>query len=107
MKVKNHTVDVMGRANLAGHYPLKRDDKTMSARAYARLVREAEAFFDGFGLDFSQYGNADVSLMEDVTVDITWTHKASGQEIELSYIHFDRKTGEILQAGTNYGRLGL
>ena len=70
-----------------------------------RIIKEAYEFFDGYGIDFTQYGKPELHL--DLGENsyapgyIVWTHKTSGNELILSSIWVDRKTGEIKQAGSH------
>lgn len=84
-----------------------RDDATISKRAHARLVREARDMLEGYGLDFAQLDGPAFVFHEMTTATATWTHKTSGQEVALSEIWFNQKTGAIHQCGSNYGRLSL
>lgn len=75
----------------------------LSNRCHARLVREAQEHFDGFGIDFSQYSTPVVILHEEIVAQVDWEHKTSGKKISLLRIYFDEKTGAISQCGENYG----
>lgn len=77
----------------------------LSNRCHTRLVREARQHFDDFGIDFTQYGPGEVLLDDDITAQVTWTHKKSGRTITLTQIWFNKKTGEINQCGSQYGNL--
>ncbi|MBC2806573.1 hypothetical protein C3Y94_025825 [Rhizobium ruizarguesonis] len=75
----------------------------LSNRCHARLIREARQHFDGFGIDFTQYDEPAVLLMEELVAQIEWTHKESQRQLRLLEVWFDKKTGAILQCGQNYG----
>jgi hypothetical protein len=77
----------------------------LSNRCYARLVREAVEHFEGFGLDFSQYDQPVVTLDDEITAQVEWTHKVSGKTLTLTSVWFNERTGEINQCGTSYGGL--
>jgi hypothetical protein len=77
----------------------------LSNRCHARLVREARKHFDGFGIDFSQYGEPVVILHDKIIAQVEWTHKTSQRQIRLLEVWFDERTGAILQCGQNYGDL--
>lgn len=72
-------------------------------QCYARLVREARQHFDGFGIDFSQYGEPVVVLSDEIVAQVEWTNISSGKKLTLLEVWFHEKTGEILQCGQNYG----
>ncbi len=85
----------------------KHETVRLSGRCYARLIREAQRdYLDGYAFDWSQW-RATVILNEDITAQIEWENVTTGAELTLTCIHFDRKSGAILQAGSNYGRLTL
>jgi hypothetical protein len=106
--VENYTIDLMGRANLYGRLPLKQVDGSISRRAHERIIREAKRdYLDGYDIDWSRYEEPTVVFHDMMTCQIEWKHKVSGREIHLSNICFDKRTGAIDQAGTNYGSLTL
>jgi hypothetical protein len=72
------------------------------------LAQVKEELLAGFGLDFTQLDEGRVIFNDnDVIAEVIFTHKETGNEVVLSSIWFDKKTGDILQSGTNYGRLTL
>lgn len=81
----------------------KSNTAKLSNRCHARLIREARAHFDGFGIDFSQYDEPVVTLMDEITAQVEWTHRESQRQIRLLEVWFDKKTGAINQCGQNYG----
>lgn len=111
MKVENYVQNLNDysqfRNNGRGGCGIKRADGTLSRRAMARLIRDAHKFMDGFGLDWSQFDVSSVTFYDMQTAQVEWKHKVSGNEVHLTDIHFERKTGEIIQAGSNYGNLTL
>jgi hypothetical protein len=79
----------------------------LSERCHARLIREAQRdYLEGYGFDWAEW-TPEVVLSEEITAQIEWKHKTTGREIHLTRITFDRRTGKIEQAGTNYGSLTL
>lgn len=111
MEVENYTQNFddwsQFRNGGRGGCGIKRAPATLSKRAMARLVREAYKFMDGYGLDFSQFDAPLVTFYDMLTAQVEWKHKVTGFEVHLTGVHFERKTGEIIQAGTNYGSLTL
>lgn len=80
----------------------------ISLKIQEKLLAQAKENLKGFGLDFTQLDEGRVELSNDeITAEVIFTHRESGDEVVLSSIWFDKKTGEILQSGTNYGRLTL
>lgn len=79
---------------------------TISRRVYDRILRQAKNdYLDGFGIDWSKYDEGNLIFDNMITCQAEFTNKLSGQKILLTYIWFDKKTGEINQAGTQYGSL--
>lgn len=87
------------------NWTTKTNKATLSKRCYERLVREAREHFDGFGIDFTQYGRPTVVLSDEITAQVEWVHRLSGKSITLLEIWFNKKTGAINQCGQNYGGL--
>ncbi|AXQ68474.1 hypothetical protein HOT99_gp143 [Caulobacter phage CcrBL10] len=112
MQAENYTQNLSDwsqyRNNGRGGCGLKRAEGTISKRAYERLIREAKRdFLSGFDIDWSKYGEPTVTFYDMLTAQIEWPNLKSGQLITLTHIWFERKTGEILQAGSNHGSLTL
>jgi hypothetical protein len=80
----------------------------ISLKTQKKLIAQAKEILSHYGLDFAQLDEGRVVCNEgEVIADVYFTHKETGDEVVLSSIWFDKKTGEILQSGTNYGRLTL
>ena len=109
MQVVNYTQDLDAWNAYAnegrGSSGVKRTAGTISQRAYKRLMRESKEFLNGFGIDFSQYDDGSVIFHDMLVAQIEWTHKTNGNKICLTEIHFEKQTGEIIHAGSNYGNL--
>jgi hypothetical protein len=71
-----------------------------------RMVKCALRYMAGFGIDWTVYRNPKIELFG-LQAEITWKHKYSGKKLVLPDIWYDKKTGDILQAGSNYGNLTL
>jgi hypothetical protein len=79
----------------------------MNARVRTRLLKEARQMLGGYGLDFTQLDAGQVVESEDdVTAEIVFTHRTTGQKVRLSSVWYD-ELGYILQSGTNCGDLTL
>jgi hypothetical protein len=112
MQVENYTQNLADysqfRNNGRGGCGLKQVGGTISRRACERIIREAKRdFLDGFGIDWSLYDEPSITFYDMLTCQIEWTHKTSGKQVHLTQIFFDKKTGRIDQAGSNYGNLTL
>ena len=80
----------------------------LSLKIQKKLLAQAKETLGDYGLDFTQLDEGKVVSNEgEVIADVIFTHRQTGNEVVLSSIWFDKKTGEILQSGTNYGRLTL
>jgi hypothetical protein len=105
--------------------------KRLTKRKQARLIRDARACLDGFGVDWSLYGephieglpgnptrvtnvrglgetqyHATTETDDGIVLAIVWTRKDNPDvQIELGQVWWNDDTGEILQCGSNYGRL--
>lgn len=80
---------------------------TLNGKKYDRFVKEAQACFDGFGIDFDQYLSAvPIFHPNEGTWEVTWEHRTSKRVIVLTDVHADYR-GRILQFGTMSGRLTL
>lgn len=112
MQVENYTRNFgdysQFRNGGRGGYGIKQIDGTISRRACERIIREAKRdFLDGFGIDWALYGEPNITFFDMLTCQIEWTHKTSGKQVRLTHIFFDKKSGRINQAGSNYGNLTL
>jgi hypothetical protein len=112
MEVENYTQNLKDWNSMSnggrGNCGIKQVGGKISKRAYLRMIREAKnEFLSGFDIDWSKYDEPTVTFYDMLTAQIEWPNKASGQKIVLTHIWFERKTGEILQAGTQYGDLTL
>jgi hypothetical protein len=107
MIVENYEYDPLRHNAFLNEPVWTQKNTTLPKRAAARLVREACSYFDGFAIDWSQYGEGQVKMHHDVTAIVGWENKVSGDWVQLTDIYFDRKTGAILQAGTQGGTLTL
>jgi len=68
----------------------------------ARTIKDAYEYFEGYGIDFTQYGDPILDFPDDYGPgEITWVHKTSGNEMLLTDVWIKRETGEILQAGSS------
>lgn len=107
MEVENYTQNFDDWNSFAndgrGRFGIKRTRATINKRAYARLVREARTYVDGYGIDFSQFEEPEVIFHDMLTAQVDWKHKVTGNKISLTQIWFDKKTGSILQCGTQCG----
>ena len=72
----------------------------------AKMLQQAQARIEAFGVDLSNCVVHVLHSDDGLTANITWT-RPDGHEICLSAIWWNKETGEILQAGTNYGALTL
>lgn len=105
MKVENYVdADFNSFANTTR---LKRQDTTISKKVHDRILRDARKALQGYGIDFSQYGEPKATFTYGVICQVKWVHLESGNELELCEIRWDRKTGEIIQMGINGGVLTL
>lgn len=85
----------------------KTNTAKLSNRCYARLIREAQRdYLDGYGFIWADW-TVEVILSDEITAQIEWTHKVTERKLTLTNIYFDKSTGQINQAGTNYGDLVL
>lgn len=85
----------------------KSNTAALSNRCHARLIREAQRdYLDGYGFVWADW-TPEVFLSDEITASIEWTHKVTGRKLHLTNIWFDKRTGAINQAGTNYGDLTL
>lgn len=85
----------------------KTNTAKLSDRCHAALIRNAQRdYLDGYGFDWAEWAPT-VTLDEEITAQIEWLHKTTGRELVLTNIYFNRRTGEIHQAGSNYGNLTL
>lgn len=112
MQVANYTQDLNDysqfRNNGRGACGIKQIDGSIAKRKMERIVRDAKRFYlDGFGIDWTQYGEPEATFHDMMTCQLEWTHKTSGRQVVLTYIWWDDRTGAILQAGTQYGSLTL
>lgn len=109
MQVENYTIDYTQVNSLTGRCDtLKMIDGSISRRAYGRIIREAKRdYLDGYDIDWSRYDEPTLIFHDMASCCIEWKHKISGREIHLTGVFFDRKTGKIYQAGTQYGNLTL
>lgn len=112
MEVENYTQNISDYSQFRnggrGGCGIKRASGMISKRAYERLISEARRdYLDGFAIDFDLYGEPEAVFHDMIVAQITWQHKVTGKKIELTDIHFDRATGAIDQAGSNYGSLSF
>lgn len=75
----------------------------MEDQILARVIKDAHAYFEGYGIDFSQYEDPVVELDELGHGEITITHITSGNELILTNVWIDLQTGEIFQAEAMLG----
>lgn len=109
MHVNNFTQDLSQwkplENNGRGACGSKMSQGTISNRAYQRILREAKGFLDGYGIDFSQLDDGEIDFFDMTVAQVTWRHKETGNEVCVTGIWFEHKTGEILQYGTQNGAL--
>jgi hypothetical protein len=106
--VENHNQDLSQWNSYSNSAGLKREDVDLPQHIIDRIKRDArDTFLDGFGIDWDQFGEPELSLYEGITAQLEWTRRRSGQKIMLTRIYWDDDTGEIVQAGTQYGELTL
>ncbi len=75
---------------------------------YDKLVENAlKDYMSGFGIDWNQYFEPEIAFFDEICCCLRWKHKQSDKEIALTAIYYDDKTGDIYQAGHNYGNLEL
>jgi hypothetical protein len=74
-------------------------------RALPRLFREARGYFSEHAIDWTQYEPGIQMTDSDFLCDIVFVHKKTEAVIRLKEVWFNRLTGEINQAGNNYGEL--
>lgn len=104
----------------------------LSPQVWARLVREARDYFDGYDIDWSRYEEPALEVArhasvaatwprvgvnateddgvstKDAVFDLIWTRYDNPEiKLILSNVWFSPKNGRILQAGSNYGYLTI
>ena len=78
------------------------------AKVMETLLDSAADYMSGFGIDFEQFVGPEVIFDDDmVTCRIEWTHMETHNKVVLSNVWWHEGTGEIMQAGNNYGNLTL
>ena len=81
-------------------------ERRLSHEIRRKLVANAREALKAWDIPWQKYCPGSVTMDEHgVTASVSWTHRRTKAEIVLSQIYFNRQTGEIRQAGTNYGAL--
>lgn len=105
MEVQNHTQDFAHFNCLQNHYAIKKAPGTINRRAYERLLREAKAFLAGHAINWADYEAPTATFFDMTTAQVEWRRKGGTALITVTQIWFDKKTGQIHQAGTQSGDL--
>jgi hypothetical protein len=86
--------------------PPSKPDCRITKSMRERLLADAKELLKDFDIPWERYSRGKIEWgYHGVHVDITWTHKKTKAVIRLTTVYFDYSTGEILQAGENYGEL--
>lgn len=112
------TITMNGDRLACGHsryYGSPMQRPRMTDRKRARMIRDAKRdYLAEFGIDWSQYDEPVIDGLDEcphsdgLVLAIFWHRNGvenASTGIKLSEVRWDEKTGEILQAGSNYGSL--
>lgn len=107
MEVENYVQDFSHFNVLQNRYAIKRGPATISRRAYDRIIREAKAYLSAHAIDWTGYGPGEAIFSDMTTCQVEWTRIGGEAKIVVNRIYFDKRTGAIHQAGTEYGDLSF
>lgn len=105
MEVENYVQDLSHFNVLQNRYATKRSAATISRRAYDRIIREAKAMLADHAIDWTGYGPGEAIFSDMTSCQVEWTRIGGTAKIVVNRIFFDKATGAIHQAGTEYGDL--
>lgn len=107
MEVENYTQDFAHFNVLQNSYAIKRSPATIARRTYLRIIREAKAYLDEHAIDWSKYDEGVAIFSDMMTCQVEWTRIGGTAKIVVNRIYFEKRTGAIHQAGTEYGDLSF